>query len=74
MTGYDVHRVDAAGTEKVGSATGTSCPVAGLSADTPYTLVVTARDTAGNVSASPRGVGERTPAVSASWRRSRGCG
>ncbi|WFE37324.1 glycoside hydrolase family 44 protein [Micromonospora sp. WMMD998] len=60
VTGYDVHRVDATGTVKVGSATGTSYTVTGLSADTPYTFVVTARDAAGNVSAASPGLAVRT--------------
>ncbi|MFI5834227.1 glycoside hydrolase family 44 protein [Micromonospora sp. NPDC051300] len=60
VTGYDVHRVDATGTVKVGSATGTTYTVTGLTADTPYTFVVTARDAAGNVSAVSPGLAVRT--------------
>ncbi|MEV0005835.1 glycoside hydrolase family 44 protein [Micromonospora sp. NPDC050980] len=60
VTGYDVHRVDASGTVKVGSATGTSYTVTGLSPDSPYTFVVTARDAAGNVSAASPGLAVRT--------------
>ncbi|WP_254909927.1 glycoside hydrolase family 44 protein [Micromonospora sp. NBS 11-29] len=60
VTGYDVHRVDATGTVKVGSATGTTYTVTGLSPDTAYTFVVTARDAAGNVSAASPGLAVRT--------------
>ncbi|MEU8180804.1 glycoside hydrolase family 44 protein [Micromonospora sp. NPDC049047] len=60
VTGYDVHRVDTTGTVKVGSATGTTYTVTGLTPDTPYTFVVTARDAAGNVSAASPGLTVRT--------------
>ncbi|MDG4804172.1 glycoside hydrolase family 44 protein [Micromonospora sp. WMMD980] len=60
VTGYDVHRVDAAGTVKVGSATGATYTVTGLTPDTPYTFVVTARDAAGNASAASPGLAVRT--------------
>ncbi|SCF41127.1 glycoside hydrolase family 44 protein [Micromonospora mirobrigensis] len=63
VTGYDVHRVDATGPVKVGSATGTSYTVSGLAADTAYTFVVTARDAAGNVSAASPGLTVRTAPV-----------
>ncbi|MEH0827682.1 MULTISPECIES: hypothetical protein [Micromonospora] len=43
MTGYDVHRVDAAGTEEVGSATGASCSVAGLGASSRSSWISAAR-------------------------------
>ncbi|SBT44864.1 glycoside hydrolase family 44 protein [Micromonospora auratinigra] len=60
VTGYDVHRLDASGTVKVGSATGTAYTVTGLNPDTAYTFVVTARDAAGNVSAASPGLSVRT--------------
>ncbi|MEV4843809.1 glycoside hydrolase family 44 protein [Micromonospora matsumotoense] len=64
VTGYDVHRVEGTGTEKLGSATGTSFTATGLTADTAYTFVVTARDAAGNVSAASPGLTVRTAPVS----------
>ncbi|WP_231933576.1 glycoside hydrolase family 44 protein [Micromonospora coxensis] len=60
VTGYDVHRVEGAGTVKLGSATGTSFTATGLTADTSYTFVVTARDAAGNVSAASPGLTVKT--------------
>ncbi|GIH76002.1 glycoside hydrolase family 9 protein [Planobispora longispora] len=46
VTGYDVYR----GSAKVGTASGTSFDLTGLSPATPYTVHVVARDAAGNSS------------------------
>lgn len=48
VTGYDIYQ----GTAKVGSTAATSHTVSGLTANTPYTFTVKAKDAAGNVSAA----------------------
>ncbi|MEV1144673.1 glycoside hydrolase family 44 protein [Micromonospora sp. NPDC049799] len=60
VTGYDVHRVDGGSTTRIAGATGTSTTVTGLTPDTSYTFVVTARDAAGNVSAASPQLAVRT--------------
>ena len=48
VVGYDVYQ----GTSLLGTVTGTSASITGLTADTDYTFSVTAQDEAGNVSGS----------------------
>ncbi|GAA3801349.1 hypothetical protein GCM10022226_21310 [Sphaerisporangium flaviroseum] len=57
VTGYDVYR----GSTIVGTATGTSFNVTGLSASTTYSFSVRARDAAGNTSPSSNTVTVTTP-------------
>ena len=59
VTGYDVYR----GTTLVGSVTGTSTTVTGLTASTAYTFTVKARDAAGNISAASAPLSVTTDAV-----------
>ena len=62
VTGYDVYQ----GTTKLGTATGTSYNVTGLTASTAYTFSVKAKDGAGNVSASSNTVNITTPVITIS--------
>ncbi len=56
VTGYDVYQ----GSTKLGSTTGTSSNITGLTAATAYTFSVKAKDAAGNVSASSNTVNVTT--------------
>lgn len=56
VVGYDVYR----GTTNLGSTTGTSANITGLTAGTAYTFSVKAKDAAGNVSASSNTVSVTT--------------
>ncbi|MFF0309183.1 endo-1,4-beta-xylanase [Streptosporangium sp. NPDC004379] len=62
VTGYDVY----SGTTKLGSATGTTLTLTGLSPSTAYTVHVIARDAAGNTSPASGTVGFTTLAGQAS--------
>ncbi|UXY32197.1 alpha-galactosidase D [Streptomyces sp. HUAS TT20] len=59
VTGYDVY----SGTIKAASVTGSSATVTGLTADTPYTFTVVARDARGNTSPPSVAVTVRTPST-----------
>ncbi|WP_290493619.1 MULTISPECIES: M4 family metallopeptidase [unclassified Leeuwenhoekiella] len=56
VTGYDVYQ----GTSLLGTVTGTSASITGLTADTSYSFSVQAKDAAGNVSASSNNVNVTT--------------
>jgi chitinase len=60
VTGYDVYQ----GSAKAQSVTGTSATVTGLTASTPYTFTVKARDAAGNTSAASNALTVTTDASS----------
>ncbi|MEU9834924.1 cellulase family glycosylhydrolase [Streptosporangium sp. NPDC048047] len=62
VTGYDVY----SGTTKLGSATGTTLALTGLTPSTAYTVHVVARDAAGNTSPASGTVGFTTLAGQAS--------
>ncbi|MGG8498127.1 GEVED domain-containing protein [Tenacibaculum sp. TC6] len=68
VTGYDVYR----GTTKIGSDTGSTYSVTGLTAGTAYTFSVKAKDAAGNVSASSNTVNVTTLLNSVSYCASKG--
>tara|TARA_R110000850_G_scaffold271031_2_gene404882 strand:+ start:280215 stop:283850 length:3636 start_codon:yes stop_codon:yes gene_type:complete len=56
VTGYDVYQ----GASLLGTVTGTSATVTGLTANTPYSFSVRAKDAAGNISASSNTVNVTT--------------
>jgi chitodextrinase len=68
VTSYDVYQ----GTSKIGSVTGTTTNVTGLTAGTVYTFSVKAKDAAGNVSASSNTVNVTTLSNSVSYCASKG--
>ncbi|WP_422089873.1 GEVED domain-containing protein [Tenacibaculum ovolyticum] len=68
VTGYDVYQ----GTTKLGTATGTTYNVTGLTASTAYTFSVKAKDAAGNVSSASNIVNVTTPVVTISYCTSKG--
>lgn len=63
VTGYDIYR----GTTLLGSTTGTSYSVTGLTASTTYTFTVRAKDAAGNISGDSNVVTVTTLAVSITY-------
>ncbi|WP_299105860.1 GEVED domain-containing protein [uncultured Tenacibaculum sp.] len=68
VTGYDVYR----GSTKIGTVTGTTTNVTGLTAATAYTFSVKAKDAAGNESASSNTVNVTTLSNSVSYCASKG--
>lgn len=68
VTGYDVYQ----GATNVGSVTGTTTNVTGLTAATTYTFSVRAKDAAGNVSASSSTINVTTLSNSVSYCDSKG--
>ncbi|MDB9980088.1 M4 family metallopeptidase [Ulvibacter sp.] len=58
VTGYDVYQ----GTSNIGTVTGTSVQITGLTASTSYTFSVRARDAAGNISGASNTVNVTTSA------------
>jgi chitodextrinase len=62
VAGYDVFQVAAGGDVKVGSSTGLSTTVTGLSPSTAYSFYVKANDTAGTASAASAATSITTPA------------
>ncbi|WP_428743514.1 GEVED domain-containing protein [Tenacibaculum sp.] len=68
VTGYDVYQ----GATLIGSATGTTSNVTGLTAATTYTFSVKAKDAAGNVSASSNTINVTTLSNTVSYCSSKG--
>lgn len=64
LAGYDVLRISGTTSTVVGSATGTTVALTGLTAGTAYTYAVRAKDTAGNVSSLSTSVAFTTTAAS----------
>ncbi|CAL2080401.1 GEVED domain-containing protein [Tenacibaculum sp. 190524A02b] len=68
VTGYDVYQ----GTTKLGTVTGTTYNVTGLTASTAYTFSVKAKDAAGNESAASNIVNVTTPDATLTYCTSKG--
>ncbi|HEX4787317.1 MAG TPA: discoidin domain-containing protein [Actinospica sp.] len=65
VAGYTVEQINGSNTTTVGTTSSTAFTVSGLSASTTYQFAVTARDTAGNVSAASNTVSATTAAAPA---------